>query len=140
MSTLLHRVKVFVYCMSRRQPKYLLLKRDHGIEACWGPLQGPIEHGEKLESAIRREVMETTGIAPPRELIDLRMPVRWVVGDEEVVEWHFGFRTDDERRIADLDPCWSEFRWEQFPAAYPSLELEPNRAAIMRLHTLLGAA
>jgi hypothetical protein len=32
---------------------------------------------------------------------------------------------------------WSEFQWAGFSLAYPSLELDADRAAIMRLHTIV---
>jgi hypothetical protein len=33
-----------------------------------------------------------------------------------------------------------DYRWAQFSEAYPSLELDADRAAITRLHTLLHDA
>lgn len=139
MTELLHRIKIFVYRMRDERPDYLLL-RGPGFESCWGPIQGPIGFGEKLESAIRREVMDDVGIVKPLDLIDLQMPARWLVGDEEIIEWAFGFRTPSEQPDLRLGDRWSEFRWSEFSKAYPSLELDGDRAAIMRLHTLLHAA
>lgn len=139
MTELLHRIKIFVYRLQGTKPDYLLL-RGGGHESFWGPIQGPLGFGEKLESAIRREVMDDIGIRRPMDLIDLQMPARWLLGDEEVIEWSFGFRTPLETLELQLAPRWADFRWADFSQAYPSLELEPDRAAIMRLHTLLHAA
>jgi 8-oxo-dGTP pyrophosphatase MutT (NUDIX family) len=140
MSELLHRIKVFVYRAQGAEPEYLLLRGAQGIESTWGPLHGNLGFGEKLETAIRREVIEETGILRPIDLIDLEMPQHQVVGDEQVVEWAFGLRTLHTRRRLELDPRWSEFRWAQFSEGYPLLELEPDRAAFLRLHTLIRAA
>ena len=141
MSELSHRIKVFVYRFEKRQsPDYLLLKSAQGIESFWTPIHGPIGFGEKLESAIRREVMDDTGIGRPAELIDLQMPGRWVVGDEEIVEWTFGFRVPPAAEPRLDQDRWADYRWAAFAEAYPSLELETDRAAIMRLHALLFAA
>ena len=85
MYELSHRVRVFVYRFEGGLPRYLLMRRGQGIESFWTPLHGPIGFGEKLESAIRREVMDETGLGRPLELIDLKMPQRWLVGDEEVI-------------------------------------------------------
>ena len=140
MTELLHRIKVFVFQMKGGEPDYLLLRGAQGIESLWGPIQGSIGFGEKLEGAIRREVMDDIGLVQPLDLIDLQMPARWQVGDEEIIEWSFGFQTlpvEDELR---LDPRWAEFRWTQFSQGYPLLEFDTDRAAILRLHTLLGAA
>lgn len=140
MLDLLHRIKVFVYRLDREAPDYLLLKPDQGLEALWGPIQGSLGFGEKLETAIRRKVMDDTGMTPPAQLIDLHMPNRLRLGDEEIIEWTFGFQTlshpDHDRIVAH----WSEYRWAGFEEAYPELGFEVDRAAIMRLHTLLRAA
>lgn len=140
MVDLVHRVKVFVYRYDVRRPHYLLLRAQQGIESFWGPVHGPIEFGEQLETAIRREVMCDTGIPRPEELIDLQMPARWVLGDEEVIEWSYGFRARSEVEDLSLHERWSDFRWAEYADAYPRLELDADRAAITRLHTLLHAA
>ena len=140
MIDLLHRIRVFVFRYHERKPQYLLLRGAQGIEAFWTPIHGPIGFGEKLETAIRREVLADVGIAKPTELIDLRMPARWLLGDEEIIEWNFGFHADPIEAQLRLDKRWADFRWAEFTSAYPSLELEFDRAAIMRLHTMLQAA
>ncbi len=130
-----------MYHFAEGHPRYLLLRGVQGIESFWTPIHGPIGFGEKLESAIRREVMDDIGLGRPAELIDLQMPLRWLVGDEEVIEWNFGCKALPRGDKLEIDvDRWAEFRWAQFPEAYPSLELEHDRAAIMRLHTLLHAA
>ena len=139
MRELCHRIRVFVFRYHDGHPSYLLLRAAQ-MESFWTPIHAPIGFGEKLESAIRRAVMDDIGLARPNRLIDLEMPTRWLVGDEEVIEWLFGFQSvpvDGDLRVAKR---WSDFRWVQFPEAYPSLELEYDRAAITRLHTLLHAA
>jgi len=142
MNEMNHHVRVFVYRLERRSPSYLLLKATPGVESFWTPIHGPIGFGEDLERAIRREVLDDVGIARARELVDLQMPSRWLVGDEQVIEWNYGLRAVP-REDADvrLDTArWEAFRWVEFGEAYPSLELEADRAAIVRLHTLLQAA
>lgn len=46
----------------RGEAKWLLLARAEGSE-CWDPPGGRVEGGEDLESAVRREVMEETGLS-----------------------------------------------------------------------------
>jgi len=139
MVDLVHRVKVFVYRYRDGAPDYLLL-RGAGHESFWGPVQGPIGFGEKLDSAIKREVMDDIGLSRPMNLIDLHLPGRWILGDEEVIEWSFGFRTLPEQGRLRLSDRWAAFRWAQFSEAYPSLELEGDRATLLRLHSLLHNA
>lgn len=140
MSELIHRIKVFVFQQAGPEPHYLLLRSAQGIEGLWGPIQGTIGFGEKLESAIQREVLDDTGILQPADVIDLGMPARWCLGDEDVVEWTYGFKAAIAPAKLRLDPRFAEFRWASFGTAYPTLELDTDRAAIMRLHTLLRAA
>ena len=87
MSELIHRIKVFVFQQAGPEPHYLLLRSAQGIEGLWGPVQGTIGFGEKLENAIQREVLDDTGILQPADVIDLGMPARWCFGDEDVIEW-----------------------------------------------------
>ena len=136
MSDLIHRVRVFPYSIESREPAYLLARREQGIESCWGPLQGEIGLGEQMEGAILRQVHEGMGQDELLDLIDLKMPARWLIGDEEIIEWNFGCRIhplDTQESVIPL-------RWERFAHAYPTLELENDRAAILRLHALLRAA
>ena len=46
---------------------------------------------------------------------------------------------DSDRRLQ-LAPNWRDARWADFSMAFPELALEVDRAAILRLHTLLSAA
>jgi len=137
---LLHQIRVFVYRIAAGDPDYLILKPAQGIEALWGPIQGPLGFGEKLESAIRRRVMKDTGMRAPAQLVDLEMPGRYLLGDEEIVEWNFGFHSTTHPDEMRLNTNWAEHRWVSFSEAYPNLGLEADRAAIVRLHTFLGAA
>lgn len=140
MSDLLHRIKVFVFQYHGTDPRYLLLRGAQGIESTWGPIQGNLGFGEKLEHAIRREVHDDIGILTPLDLIDLQMPQLTVVGDEEVIEWTYGLKTPPVRERLKLDPRWADFRWTPFSQGYPLLEFDLDRAAFMRLHTILRAA
>ncbi len=140
MSELLHRIKVFVYRMGGSGPDYLLLKPSQGIEALWGPIQGSLGFGEKLDAAIRRKVMDDTGLTPPAELVDLELPGRWTLGDEEIIEWSFGYHSINEPDPSRLEQHWEDYRWLDFSEAYPTLAFENDRAAIMRLHAYLNAA
>jgi len=140
MVELLHRIKVFVYRLQAAQPAYLLLKPAQGIEGLWGPIQGELGFGEKLEQAIRRKVLDGTGLAEPGQLIDLEMPNRVCFGDEEIVEWKFGYHSYGQPDEDTLNDHWAAHRWAEFASAYPSLGLDDDRAAIMRLHAFLSAA
>ena len=139
MTELQHRIKIFVYRIEPVGPRYLLLRRSVGVDPTWGPIHGPIGFGEQIEAAIRREVRDDTGLATALDVIDLRMPAHWLLGDEQIIEWPYGFRTELERRDLVLDPRWSDFTWTEFSDAYARLQLDVDRAAMTRLHTLIAA-
>lgn len=135
-----HRVRVFVFGYRDRRPDYLLLRRTLSPESFWTPLHGPIGFGEKLETAVQREVVEDVGIGRVGEVIDLQMQTNHVLGDEYIVEWTYAVRAVDTGRDIRLDENWAAYRWLVMENAYPALEFEADRAALVRLHTLLAAA
>lgn len=139
MSDLQHRIKVFVYSFDQGSPRYLLLRSARGINPTWGALDGPIGFGEQIETAIERELSTDIGVAKPGDLIDLQMPKLWLVGDEEIVEWPYGSYCNQDGELV-LDSRWSDYRWAEFGDAYSTLQLELDRAAVTRLHTLISAA
>jgi len=141
MSDLLqHRIKVLLYRVQEGQPHYLLLRKSEGVDPPWGILDGAIGFDEQIESAIHREVFQDIGLPGAERLIDLQMPKRWLVGDEEIVEWPYGAKAPSADGGIVLDQRWSEYRWAEFGEAYSRLQLELDRAAMTRLHTLILAA
>lgn len=140
MPDLQHRIKVFVYRLHEGQPHYLLLRKSQGHNTTWGALDGPIGFDEQIEHAIQREVSEDIGLLANRGPIDLQMPKRWFLGDEQIVEWPYGFHAIDDGSGLVLDERWAEYRWAAFSEAYGRFQLELDRAAVTRLHTLICAA
>lgn len=139
MSEFFHRVKIFVYRLGSPEPAYLLTKPPHGFEALWGPMQGALGFGEQIEGAVRRRVLEDTGMRSQQPMIDLEMPAHWQLGDEQIIEWNYGVHALSQPVRAAMDKCGAAFRWVAFSEAYPKLDFESDRAAIMRLHTMLAA-
>ena len=134
-----HRIRVFMFRYAEGRPSYLLLKSAQ-IESFWTPLHSSLGFDEKIESAIKRGVADEIGVQKHSKLIDLNMPSRWLIGDEEIIEWNFGYQLPRADDLQVDTSRWAAFRWAMFASAYPSLELEHDRASIMRLHTLLHAA
>lgn len=135
---LVHRVRVFVFGYHSSKANYLLVRRDQGVESFWTPLHGVLGFGEKLEHAVRREVREDAGSLRPLEVIDLKMPAVYRLGDEQVIEWAYGCRA--QNGPVELQEGWAEYRWADFTEAFPALEFEQDRAAILRLHAMLHDA
>ena len=140
MGELIHRIKIFLFRPEADSFHYLLLRPAQGAEALWGPLHSQLGFGEKLEGAIRQHVRKDLGLWTPGQVIDLETPSLWSVGDEEVVEWNFGYECVDDLDPERFHPHWAAHRWEHFSVAYPSMGLEFDRQAILRLHSNLSAA
>jgi ADP-ribose pyrophosphatase YjhB (NUDIX family) len=134
---LIHRVRVFVFGYRDARPDYLLLRRGPDHDSFWTPLQGTLGLGEQLEGAVRREILAEIEGLVPTDLIDLNLAPSFTLGDERVVEWTFACRAAEPKRDLCLQPPWLHHRWLEFAAAFPALELDHDRAAILRLHTLL---
>jgi ADP-ribose pyrophosphatase YjhB (NUDIX family) len=138
MVEVVHRVRLFVYSFVDSHPDYLLLRRDQGVEAIWTPLQGRIQFDEKFEGAVLREFRREIGLERPEEIIDLQMPTQFDLGDERVIEWNYACRATPGDPPVALHSDWADCRWSVFQEAFPALEFEQDRAAIIRLHTLLA--
>jgi predicted NUDIX family NTP pyrophosphohydrolase len=136
----LHRVRVFVYHMHQGIPSYLLLHSAQGLEGLWRPVNGNIDFSEQFETAVRREVLDDTGLTSGGALDDLELPLRQAFGDEEVVHWNYGFRVDSIPEEMHLAPRFDSHRWALYGDAFPQFGLEGDRTAVTRLHTLLYAA
>ncbi len=140
MGELHHRIKIFLFRREGLKPQYLQLKPRQGMESLWGPLQSELGLGEKLETAIRHHVRTDLGIMVPGQVLDLKIPSHWSIGDEDVVEWNYGYQCVGKLDQELLERNWSAHRWESFSTAYPTMGLEFDRQAILRLHYDLSAA
>src|SRR5262245_18149547 len=89
-----HRVKVFVFHQSGGDVQYLIVRHVPKYETLWGPVEGPILPSENLELAACRRVRDQLGLERPVSLVDLKMPERWTLPQENVVEWTFGYRVE----------------------------------------------
>ena len=80
----LHRVRVFVYHINQGVPSYLLLHSAQGLEGLWRPVNGNIDFSEQFETAVRREVLEDTGLTSPESIVDLELPLRESFGEKRL--------------------------------------------------------
>jgi len=137
----LHRVRVFVYQLDLGVPDYLLLHSAQGAEGLWRPVHGNIEFNEQFETAVRREVLEETGLINRSGLVDLEMPLRQILGDEEVIHWNYGFQVEQAPEVLQIDRGrWDQYRWSRYEKAFSRFGLEGDRTAVTRLHSMLHAA
>jgi hypothetical protein len=138
MDSLTHRIKVFVFAEHGGEVQYLMVRRAPRHEPMWGPIEGPILPSENLELAVCRRVRDEVGIERPTTLLDLRMPERWMLPNEDVVEWVYGYGVDTPFELTRRRRRGRETRWQAFDHAFRAMELPGNRDAILRLHLTIA--
>jgi len=142
-NTLGHQVRVFVFRFTVDRVEYLLLRRRPRTENTLGPIKGPVGIDEHLQDAVLREVREETGIVRPVHLIDLDHASTFVVGDQGLVQWEFGYQVPDLRVHTAPDilpgPKIAETLWTGFERAFKTLELPEDRSTLVRLQMMLKA-
>ena len=140
MFNLEHRVRIFVFQVLDRRIEYLLLRQKPREEWPLGPVVGPVNAGEKLEEAIRREVHAEIGLRRPIHLLELAGPQREVYGDLGLVEWPYAWQAGTPSEPVGAlrpGPMVGEVQWLGFEAAYHQLESLSDREALVRLQLAL---
>ncbi|MFG0320554.1 MAG: NUDIX domain-containing protein [Planctomycetota bacterium JB042] len=132
-----HQVAVFVFREDSPGPRYLLVRRHHRHEGLWRPVLGTVRPDERLEAAALREVRDETGIVHPRALIDFGFRHREQVGDLDLVDWGLGYDVGPESPEVRLGEEYREYRWLDFEEAYRTIEVDPFREAVLKLHLRL---
>lgn len=136
MFSLEHRVRVFVFQVLDERVEYLLLRHKPREEWPLGPVVGPVTPGEKLEDAIRREVLAETGLRRPVHLIELLQPQKELFGEVGVVEWPYAWQAGTPSEpvgVLKPGPMIGEMQWFPFDQAFRNLEFPADRDALVRL-------
>jgi len=140
MYSLEHRIRVFVFQVLDRRVEFLLLRHKPAEEWPLGPVVGPVTPGEKIEQAIRREVLAETGLKRPVHLLELTQPQKELFGDLGIVEWPYAWQAGTPTEpVHDLHPgpMIGELQWMPFDAAFHELESDADREALVRLQVSL---
>ena len=132
-----HQVAVFVFQDGPSGPRYLLVRQHRRHEGLWRPVLGTVRPEERLEAAALREVRDETGIVRPRALIDFGFRHREQVGDLDLVDWGLGYDVGSEPPDVQLGEDYREYRWLDFEGAYRTIEVDPFREAVLKLHLRL---
>jgi lipoyl(octanoyl) transferase len=120
---------------------FLLLRRTPARGGWWQAVTGSVESGEDLETAVRREVLEETGIGELLDLVDLgyAFPFEFTKygGKEplEAVKHSFGVEVGGE--TVEIGPEHDAWEWVAHEEALERLTWEDNREAFRRLQGYL---
>lgn len=132
-----HQVVVYVYRQTFEGPRYLVVRRAERHEGLWRPVLGTVRPDEALEKAALREVKTETGIVYPKALIDFGFRHREQVGDFDLVDWGIGYDVGPSEPPVRLGADYHAFQWLDFEHAYRTIEVEPFREAVVKLHLRL---
>ena len=132
-----HQVVVYVFRLAAAGPRYLILRMKPEQEGLWRPVLGTVRPEEVIEKAAIREVRDETGICAPKSLIDFGFRHREQVGDFDMVEWGVGYNVGSHEPPVSLASDYRDFRWLDFEEAYKTIEVDPFREAVLKLHLKL---
>ena len=117
---------------------YLLLKRRPERNGFWQPVTGGVEEGETREEALRREVMEETGVKSIVAVVESLYYFEF--SDPNLnQEYVYGVEVSPSEEIMLDGEEHSEYKWCSFQEALRFLHWRENKEALRKLNkTLTG--
>ena len=141
-------IQVLVYPVRFKDEKleFLLLKRTEERGGFWQGVTGHPEKKEKIIDGAKRELLEETSFIPSFILqtdfsytieVDEKNKTIYPPGTEELIEYVFVARIDQEDDPT-IDPYEHvEWKWCNFDEALESLLWEENKEALKHVYKLL---
>ena len=121
---------------------FLLLRRTPARGGWWQAVTGSVEDGEDLETAVRREVWEETGITTLLDLVDLEyaFPFEFTKygGDGPLAAVKHSFGVEAAGEQVHTGPEHDAREWVTFQEALDRLTWEDNKEAFRRLERYLA--
>jgi len=116
--------------------EYLLLKRLPERNGFWQPVTGGVEEGETREEALRREVMEETGVENMLAVIEGLYYFEFSDPNPNQ-EYVYGVEISPSEEITFDQKEHSEYRWCSFQEALQLLHWKENKEALRKLNATL---
>lgn len=130
-------VQAILFRESNEKIQYLVVKRTPEREGFWQPVTGGLEEGESRVEALRREVLEETGI---KDFVRIIEDVHYFEysGPHFTKEYVFGVEIPPTEKIVLDEGEHSEFRWCSFEDALNLLKWKENKEALTKLNEILS--
>jgi dATP pyrophosphohydrolase len=129
-------VQAILFRESNEKIQYLVMKRTPEREGFWQPVTGGLEEGETRVEALRREVLEETGI---KDFVRIIEDVHYFEYSDShfIKEYVFGAEISSTEKVVLDGSEHSEFRWCGFQEALDLLKWKENKEALLRLNEVL---
>ena len=132
-------VEVVVFKIINDKILFLLLKRNKQKGSFWQPITGGAHDGESLADAVKRELLEETGIADYVRIYD---NIHYFEFDTDkfgtLKEYVFGVHIKDNDE-AKLSPEHTDMKWCTIKEALDLLKYDSNKVGFKKLFDLLSA-
>jgi len=129
-------VEAIIFRRNDQSIEYLLLKRLPQKNGFWQPVTGGVEEGETLEEALRREIMEETGVRNIVAVIEGLFYFEFSDPNPNQ-EYVYGVEVSPSEEIVLDGREHSEYRWCSFQDALQLLHWKENKAALRKLDITL---
>ena len=134
-----NQVEVIIFRRKNGVHHFLMLKRIPEKGGFWQPITGGVHDGESLADAVKRELLEETGI---RDHIRIYDNIHYFEFDTEkygtLKEYVFGVRVADNID-AKLSPEHTKMKWCPLGKALDLLKYDSNKTGFKKLFDLLSA-
>jgi len=129
-------VEAIIFRRNDTRIEYLLLKRLPQKNGFWQPVTGGMEEGETLEEALRREIIEETGV---KNIVAVIEGLHYFEFSDPgpYQEYVYGVEVSPSEEIALDGKEHSEYRWCSFQDALQLLHWKENKAALRKLNITL---
>jgi len=129
------------YLFASPPVELLLFRRPPARGRIWVPVSGKVDPSDAdLESALRRELLEETGLRSPRRILPLDWHVPFRADNGETWRLHAYAVEVDRGFVPRLSDEHEAAEWVAPDEAVRRLHFEDNRAAVRRLLERVGTS
>lgn len=126
-------INCIVFKKENNHYKFLLLKRRKDRGGFWQGITGGVKQGEKDIKALKRELLEETGISKYKRIINLNYSFSFNLPQfGNLTENCYGVEVQNKTEII-MSPEHTEYRWLTLNKAISLLKYEANKEAFRKL-------